>query len=266
MKFRSLLLALCIFSIDCDMCRAATAQPEKLEYSSIEIQSAQDPEFAYWKDEAKEVDWQSPRKPTVFRHYFFNSDGRRLLATMLSAAGVCGIRECPVRLFTDAGEQVAQISVCDQSEFHAISADRLSFVACGAATPIPQAGPAGSLETSDVHQYSHNGSIVRASFYKDGDVRIEYDEVRKGLPNSLRGEVLFRGTSNRQGNIVGTAYTFKGGCEPAPYAVQGKVGRGGKLVLAGDAPIRDANSCNVTGFSAQSRSARLTFFDVEWDQ
>jgi hypothetical protein len=240
---------------------------EKLDYSENSIRNAQDPDFAtYWKDQLNMVDWQGGRGVTLYRRYFFNADGRRLFVTMLSAAGVCGIRECPVRMFTEFEQPVMEVMACDQAAFHEISTDQRSFVACGVAHAIPQAGPPGSFETNDVRQFSHNGSVIRASFYKDGRVRMEYDELRKGMPANLRGAVLFQGGADRRGNLVGTAYTFKSGCNPAPYAVQGRLDRKGDLLLVGEAPVRDHGSCDILRFSARSPNARLAFLDIGWDQ
>lgn len=239
---------------------------EKLVYSEVTVQNPQDPEFAsFWKDELNNVDWVGRRGVKVYRRWFFNADGRRLLVTMLSAGVACGMRECPVRIQTELGQRVLQIMACDQSDLHEISTDRLSFVACGVAHAIPQAGPRDSFETRDVRDYSHNGSVVRASFYRNGSVRIEYDELRKGLPAELRGAVLFQGGIDHRGTVVGTAYTFKSGCSPAPYAVQGKLGRKGDLTLTGDAPVRDAQTCDILRFTPQSPNAKLTFVDLGWE-
>jgi hypothetical protein len=239
---------------------------EKLNYSSTTLQNPQDPDFVrFWNDELNLVDWQGRRGVTLYGRYFFNADGRRLFITMLSAAGLCGIRECPVRIFTELGQQVLEVSACDQADFHEIAADQLSFVACGIAHAIPQAGPRGSFEASDVRQFSHNGSVIRASFYKEGRVRMEYDELRKGMPANLRGAILFQGSIDKRGNLVGTAYTFKSGCNPAPYVVEGRLDRKGILLLAGEAPVRDARSCDILGFTARSTNARLTFLDIGWD-
>ncbi|MCK1336629.1 hypothetical protein IVB38_11435 [Bradyrhizobium sp. 38] len=239
---------------------------EKLTYSETTVQNPQDPEFAsFWKDKLNEVDWVGRRGVKVYRRWFFNADGRRLLVTMLSAGVACGIRECPVRIQTELGQPVLETMACDQPDLHEISADRLSFVACGVSHAIPQAGPRDSFEASAVRDYSHNGSVVRASFYKNGTIRIEYDELKKGLPAELRGAVLFQGGVDRHGTVVGTAYTFKSGCNPAPYAVQGRLGRKGELTLAGNAPVRDARSCDIAGFSARSPNAGLAFVDIGWD-
>lgn len=264
-----LLVALILLAINFAAATSGQAGPvlvEKLVYSETSVQNPQDPEFdSFWKDELNNVDWVGRRGVKVYRRWFFSADGRRLMITMLSAGAACGIRECPVRILTEFGQRVLETMACDQPDFHEISADRLSFVACGVSHAIPQAGPRDSFETSDVRQFSHNGSVIRASFYKNGTVRLQYDELRKGLPSDLRGAVLFQGGVDKHGTVVGTAYTFKSGCDPAPYAVQGKLGRKGDLMLTGEAPKRDPRSCDIVGFSAQSPNARLAFVDIGWD-
>jgi hypothetical protein len=244
-------------------CRADEAQPEKLGYSADVVDNPQNQNFAaYWGDQLNRVEWTSERPVTVFGRYFFNADGRRLFISMLSAGGACDGELCPVRIYTETGRQVMEVSACDQADTHEISTDRTSFVACGVASAIPQGGPPGSLETSDVRQYLHNGSVMQASFYKNGTIRIEYDEVRRGLPPALQGEVLFKGVADGQGSLSGTAYTFKRGCNPAPYAVEGQIDPKGGITLTGDAPMRDDKSCAITGFTGRSPNARLTFVEI----
>jgi hypothetical protein len=82
--------------------------------------------------------------------------------------------------------------------------------------------------------------------------------ARPGLPVA-QGTVLFRGV--RDGvRYSGTAYTFKAGCSPAPYAVTGvKDQKKETIVMTGAAPRRDPHSCSVVGDLAQSGSAKLVF-------
>lgn len=256
--------ALVTFAIP--VAKAGPLLTDKLIYNETSVQNPQDPEFSLaWKDELNNVDWVGRRGVKVYRRWFFNADGRRLMVSMLSAGVACGMRECPVRIQTEFGQRVLETMACDQPDQHEISTDRLSFVACGVSHAIPQAGPPGSLETRMVREYAHNGSVVRASFYTNGAVRLEYDELRKGLPEGLRGATLFQGGIDKHGTVVGTAYTFKSGCNPAPYSVQGRLSAKGDLTLSGDAPLRDVTSCDVTGFSARSPNAKLTFVDVGFE-
>ena len=61
--------------------------------------------------------------------------------------------------------------------------------------------------------------------------------------------------------LAGTAYAFKAGCQPAPYAVNG-VFRSTNIALAGASPTRDPHSCTVTGYTSRSPNARLSFVDL----
>lgn len=73
--------------------------------------------------------------------------------------------------------------------------------------------------------------------------------------------VLFRGfMTNSAGSVQGMAYTFKKGCEPAPYFVEGWYDGGLKLTLTGAAPIRSKTSCAITGYTRKSPHATLDFF------
>lgn len=99
---------------------------------------------------------------------------------------------------------------------------------------------AGAQEMAPV---LHNGSLMLIT-QDQGNVEIRYENPRAGL-SVTQGAVLFTGTRDAKGAYAGTAYTFKKNCAPAPYAVTGKVSDRG-LVLAGLAPRRDTNSCDLS--------------------
>jgi hypothetical protein len=103
----------------------------------------------------------------------------------------------------------------------------------------------------------HNGS--RAIFTRtDGHVEIRYDAPRPGLPVQS-GTLLFSGNyDTKTGRYAGTAYVFKRGCEPAPYAVTGKESGPG-IVMIGIAPTRASSSCALTGETLNGKNARLIF-------
>jgi hypothetical protein len=157
---------------------------EPLAYSDKNISDAQSSDFQqYWNDQLNIVRWNSPRGVTLHSRYFFNADGRRLYITMLDAGAACGIRECPVRIYTELGTLVTEFSACDQPSLHFISADKRSFIGCGIEQPIPQAGPPGSLESTTTRQLLHNGrSWRRRSIRTVG--------FKSGIPN--RNEVCLR--------------------------------------------------------------------------
>lgn len=127
----------------------------------------------------------------------------------------------------------------------------------GQARPEPTkatASPAAS-DPVPVMTADHNGSVMEIR-----DDRILYAEPKASLRGVVRpGTVLVEGkwTGDR---FAGTAYAFKKGCPPTPYAVSGaKVERPGQLglVLKGAGPIR--KGCEVVGHSERSPHSRLVF-------
>jgi hypothetical protein len=104
--------------------------------------------------------------------------------------------------------------------------------------------------------YFHNGSEVLID-ERAGVIR--YDVPKASIRAAVsKGTVLFRGTFAATGAVTGTAYVFKAGCEPAPYAVSGQ-SKGSTITLKGNAPRRDPNSCAVTGTTASGAHTVLTF-------
>ena len=114
--------------------------------------------------------------------------------------------------------------------------------------------PAAS-DPEPVMTADHNGSVVELT-----DDRILYSQPKASLRGVVKpGTVLVEGKWNGD-RFSGTAYAFKKGCPPAPYAVSGaKVERPGQLdlVLRGAGPIR--KGCDVVGHSERSPHARLVF-------
>lgn len=127
----------------------------------------------------------------------------------------------------------------------------------GRARPEPTkatASPAAS-DPVPVMTADHNGSVVELT-----DDRIVYSQPKASLRGVVKpGTVLVEGKWNGD-RFSGTAYAFKKGCPPAPYAVSGaKVERPGQLdlVLRGAGPIR--KGCEVVGHSERSPHSRLVF-------
>jgi hypothetical protein len=108
----------------------------------------------------------------------------------------------------------------------------------------------------------HNGSRMKMTQSNDGKIEIRYETPRAGLRSVSKGTVLFRGATDGD-QYAGIAYTFKAGCPPAGYAVQGRM-IAGTIELVGPAPQRDPHSCAVIGESAKSAHSRLTFDATEW--
>lgn len=118
------------------------------------------------------------------------------------------------------------------------------------ATASPATSDPAPVMTAD-----HNGSVMEIQ-----DDRILYAQPKASLRDVVKpGTILVEGkwTGDR---FAGTAYAFKKGCPPAPYAVSGrKVERPGRLdlVLSGAGPIR--KGCEVVGHSDRSPHSRLLF-------
>lgn len=125
-------------------------------------------------------------------------------------------------------------------------------------------GVVGATALPDNSKYylEHNGSIVIS--YPDRGV-IVYADPKASLKGTVKsGDVLFRGViDTKHRRIYGTAYVFKRGCAPAPYAVTGTAIESAEIFkLVGAAPVRDPKSCAVTGFSSKGGNAALQFDPV----
>lgn len=112
---------------------------------------------------------------------------------------------------------------------------------------------AAPARACDSAPYDHNGSLMEAHAC-DGKFVITYDQPRSGIASQgvRSGTVLFTGTISGD-LILGIAYVFKRGCEPASYPVSGRMGNN-VIVLDGYAPVR-RDGCRVTG----GRNDRLVF-------
>lgn len=101
----------------------------------------------------------------------------------------------------------------------------------------------------------HNGSTM---FHHQKQHIIVYSEPKSSIAGSIKPEtVLFRGWGVPNEWLSGVAYTFKKGCEPAPYLVSGHFNGSAKLTLQGKAPVREG--CTVVGYSNKSPNAKLVF-------
>jgi hypothetical protein len=100
----------------------------------------------------------------------------------------------------------------------------------------------------------HNGSGMYIDY---GMGTIVYASPREQLQGLVpMNALLFRGTIIAGGIVEGVAFTFRRGCDPAPYRVEGHFPTDSdKLVLTGKAPIREG--CTVVGYADESPNNRL---------
>ncbi|WP_349962675.1 hypothetical protein [Rhizobium sp. ZPR3] len=100
----------------------------------------------------------------------------------------------------------------------------------------------------------HNGSLM---FNNQKQHIIVYEEPKASIAGAIKpNTVLVHGWEVPNEWFSGVAYTFKKGCDPAPYLVNGHY-QSGNLTLLGKAPIREG--CNIVGYSNKSPNAKLVF-------
>jgi hypothetical protein len=87
---------------------------------------------------------------------------------------------------------------------------------------------------------------------------IVYSEPKPSIAGTVKPEtVLFRGWVVPNEWLSGVAYTFKKGCDPAPYLVTGQDNGSFELTLRGKAPVREG--CKVIGYSDKGSNSTLVF-------
>lgn len=107
--------------------------------------------------------------------------------------------------------------------------------------------------------YDHNGSAVDIDAAAG---RIIYKRPKPSIAGVVKpGQVMFVGTFHDDENETaeGVAFTFKKGCEPAPYNVRGERIDGWVYRLVGEAPVRAPDGCAVIGYTRDSPNAQLIF-------
>lgn len=111
-------------------------------------------------------------------------------------------------------------------------------------------------------EFWHNDSLMVAD-PKRG--LIIYKKPKKSISNSVKpGDVLFRGRPwdlyESEPGMQGTAYIFRKGCAPEPYAVSGGQRQSWHtLVLRGEAPVRAKKGCDIVSKTRQGGNAELIF-------
>jgi hypothetical protein len=111
-------------------------------------------------------------------------------------------------------------------------------------------------EIEETTVLGHNGSTILMK-RKGNRLTMTYSGVRPGL-SVPDGSTLFKGTITDENEINGVAYTFKRGCSPAAYDVNG-MQTDRTIELRGPAPVRDPSGCETVDFDASLPSARLHF-------
>ncbi|MBU1175863.1 MAG: hypothetical protein KKH72_10725 [Alphaproteobacteria bacterium] len=105
----------------------------------------------------------------------------------------------------------------------------------------------------------HNGSSM---WFDNLQGTIYYVTPKSSMQATVsNGTVLFRGAPWEMqpgAPLSGTAYTFRKGCQPAPYAVTGLV-EADRIVLRGNSPIREKGGCAILGYTSDSPNAVLVF-------
>lgn len=118
----------------------------------------------------------------------------------------------------------------------------------------------GKIDGASFGGYDHNGSVMWTAL---NEGLIVYAEPKVSVRDVVKpGSVLFRGKPFLQGGrLEGTAYAFKKGCPPAPYAVRGSYSRdNATITLRGAGPVRQG--CEVVGYSEKSPHAVLKFVSM----
>lgn len=193
-----------------------------------------------------------------------------LTFAMWVGPGMCGLNTCGLKIFNAQDDYLGGAEVCDQPEAITIDPHNENVRLCSdTARPVVNLmwsqPPAVATQTvdrwqgEDVFYLNHNGSTMAVS---PGQGTITYERVRDGLRNSVAdGSVLFTGEPWQPGGaFTGTAYTFRKGCAPAPYAVTASYeGIEEALILRGAAPVRVKGGCQVTGYTENSDNAVLSF-------
>lgn len=193
-----------------------------------------------------------------------------LTLTMWIGQEYCGINNCQIYIWDADANRLGGANTCDIAELNTIDPSHQFIRLCSDTAravedmlwnydPPSARNSAPIWQHDDIIYVNHNGSVMAVSA-SEGTIR--YHRVRDALRGSIAdGTILFQGQPWQPGGpFSGTAYTFRKGCDPAPYAVTASYqGSTEVLTLKGDAPVRPQGSCTVTGYTADSGNAVLEF-------
>ncbi len=141
-----------------------------------------------------------------------------------------------------------------RSLYHPLKAER--------STTTSEAAAVGIVGGTSDYLADHNGSEVMVS---PATGTIHYFRPKASMAGIVSpGATLFRGSFGKNA-VSGTAYVFRRGCSPAPYAVTGVgyTGPGSGFVLVGHPPIRASGSCSIIGYGDNGNS--VLHFDPDQD-
>lgn len=116
----------------------------------------------------------------------------------------------------------------------------------------------GPNESRIGEMMEHNDSLM---FHHEDKGIIVYMEPKDSIKGTIKqNTVLFRGWVVPGEWIAGIAFTFKKGCAPAPYFVEGRLDNreGPQMTLKGKAPVR-GEGCEITGYTDKGGNAKLVF-------
>ncbi len=142
--------------------------------------------------------------------------------------------------------------------FRATLISSLFLISAAEVRAAEQAPPPSDFQ----YRFVHNGSLVMVD---PGTGYITYVEPKKSLEGVVQpGAVLFKGkienTSGQHDKVSGIAFSYKRGCEAAPYPVTGGfLDNHRRIVLRGRAPVR--NGCDVIAYTEQGANAMLSFVE-----
>lgn len=243
---------------------SAFAQIAQVQIPFISSSASDAPMQSYWED-FRQKEGLSQFATEIRTGTVTGADGRVLTVTLYVSPTMCG-KDCPMRIYEN-DRLIVDTNVCLGYRGYSISPDLGIFYDCAnLGHPIadwliqqPRQATNTLASWAADHEWNHNGSVMAIS---PSDGTITYASPKQSLAGTVSpGQVLFEGDAWAPGGpFSGTAYTFRKGCEPAPYAVEATYeGYSEILTLRGAAPVRERGGCKVVGYDETSANAVLQF-------
>lgn len=138
MTFKRRLLAYsAAAAIAATVSQGLVAEEVRLDYVGHPLESEIAKEL--WGDVLDSAFQTGELVPEVFVATYKNPAGEDLRITMLGAMSVCGLNECPIRIYR-GDEKVADFNGCQNTEKHALNSTGSIFIACDDLFSIPSDG------------------------------------------------------------------------------------------------------------------------------